>query len=96
MDGELFLLWFTKVFLPNSPADKPRLLIMDNHESHLTLALVDQAKANNVELFCLPPHTTHIYQPLDVGMFRPLKAQFAKTATNLGYANKELIIGKHR
>ncbi|KIM88254.1 hypothetical protein PILCRDRAFT_814163, partial [Piloderma croceum F 1598] len=32
------------------------------------------AEENNIELFCLPPHTTHRTQPLDVGVFGPCDA----------------------
>ena len=31
------------------------------------------ARENNIILFCLPPHTTHRLQPLDVGCFGPLQ-----------------------
>ena len=53
------------------------LLIYDGHGSHIQLEMIDLAKENGVHLFCLPPHMTHILQPLDVGVFRPLsKAWF--------------------
>jgi DDE superfamily endonuclease len=32
------------------------------------------ALENNIHIFCLPPHTTHRLQPLDVGVFGPLQA----------------------
>src|SRR5690606_15907560 len=28
---------------------------------------------HRIKLFCLPPHTTHLLQPLDVGLFAPLQ-----------------------
>lgn len=90
MDGELFLKWFRMVFLKHASKERPLLLTMDNHESHITLALVEEARANNVELFCLPPHTTHLLQPLDVVMFRPLKKSFSELALSLGYVNNHL------
>ena len=34
------------------------------------------AEENNIELFCLPPHTTHRTQPLDVGVFGPLQTHW--------------------
>lgn len=69
---------------------------MDNHESHLSIELIDLAIARNVDLFCLPPHTTHILQPLDVGCFKPLKKEFNDLSLMLGYASTDLIIGKNR
>jgi hypothetical protein len=32
----------------------------------------------NIVLYYLPPHTTHVTQPVDVGLFGPLKAAFRK------------------
>ena len=77
MDGELFQKWFTSVFLPCTAHLRPALLILDGHTSHLTIDLIDLARQNNVILFCLPPHTTHLLQPLDVAIFKSLKAYFS-------------------
>ena len=52
---------------------------MDNHESHISIPLIELAIANNVCLLGLPPHTTHILQPLDVGVFGPLKEPTSPT-----------------
>jgi hypothetical protein len=51
----------------------PILLIYDGHGSHTTLDWVTLARSNSIILFCLPPHTTHRLQPLDVGCFGPLQ-----------------------
>ena len=32
-------------------------------------------------LLCLPPHTCHVLQPLDVGAFKPFKSFFSKVCT---------------
>ncbi|KDR68191.1 hypothetical protein GALMADRAFT_32338, partial [Galerina marginata CBS 339.88] len=45
----------------------------DGHGSHTTLEWINLARANNIILYCLPPHTTHRLQPLDVGCFGPLQ-----------------------
>ena len=73
----LYLEWFRQ-FLQWIPPVRPVLLIQDGHSSHLTIELIELAKANDVHLLCLPAHTTHILQPLDVGIFKPLKAFFSK------------------
>jgi len=46
-----------------------RMLIMDGYGSHLTLEFVDYCQNNNIIPFCLPPHLTHLLQPLDVVVF---------------------------
>ena len=40
--------------------------------------LIELARENNVHLLCLPAHTTHILQPLDVGVFKSFKSNFSK------------------
>ena len=50
-----------------------RLLIMDGYGSHLTYEFYDYAQKHCIELFRLPPHSTHLTQPLDVGCFQPYK-----------------------
>jgi len=50
-----------------------RLLIMDNYGSHLTYEFLQYADLYNIVIFTLPPHSTHLTQPLDVGIFQPMK-----------------------
>ena len=66
--------WFIKVF----PPARPVLLIEDGHGSHISIELIELARANEVYLLCLPAHTTHILQPLDVGVFKSFKTFFSK------------------
>ena len=40
--------------------------------------MIELAIQNNIELFCLPPHTTHKLQPLDVGVFGPLQKAWVR------------------
>ena len=47
--------------------------------------LIEMACANDVTLLCLPVHTSHILQPLDVGMFKSSKPALIKhVATTWG------------
>lgn len=55
--------------------DNPILLLVDNHESHVTIEAVDYARENGIIYLSFPPHTTHRLQPLDVGVFGPFKAK---------------------
>lgn len=50
-----------------------RLLIMDSYSSHLTYEFWSFAKEHKIILFRLPPRSTHLTQPLDVGCFQPFK-----------------------
>ncbi|KIK19723.1 hypothetical protein PISMIDRAFT_658664 [Pisolithus microcarpus 441] len=49
------------------------LLLVDGHNSHYTKEFSDYARENNIHILCYPAHTTHIYQGLNVVIFRPLK-----------------------
>ena len=51
---------------------KHRLLILDGHLSHATLDFVRYCEDHLIIPLCLPPHATHILQPLDVAFFGPL------------------------
>ena len=55
-----------------------RLLVLDGHESHHSVDFEDFCKANNIVPLCMPPHSSHFLQPLDVGCFSPLKASYGK------------------
>ena len=73
MDGELFETWFVQHFLTYAPPSRPLLLLLDGHMSHFSPTFVNKAAEEEVVVFCLPPHSTHKTQPLDKGVFGPLK-----------------------
>ena len=74
--------------------ERPVLLLVDGHKSHMTLELVDLARENNVILFCLPPHTTHALQPLDVSVFKALKAHFSRSLRAVCFTRKDFMVTK--
>ncbi|HEX3643230.1 MAG TPA: hypothetical protein VHV10_18250 [Ktedonobacteraceae bacterium] len=49
-----------------------RLLLLDGHSSHLTWQFLDFCDRSRIIIGLLPPHSTHLLQPLDVGLFGPL------------------------
>jgi hypothetical protein len=60
-----------------------RLLILDGHESHKSLAFQDLCEENKIITLCMPPHASHILQPLDVGCFSPLKRVYKEEIRDL-------------
>jgi hypothetical protein len=60
-----------------------RLLILDGHESHNSLEFKELCKKNNIITLCMPPHASHLLQPLDVGCFAPLKKAYGCQIENL-------------
>jgi hypothetical protein len=55
-----------------------RLLVLDGHESHHSLEFEELCKENNIYTLCMPPHSSHLLQPLDVGCFSPLKRAYSR------------------
>ncbi|XP_060606285.1 uncharacterized protein LOC132758607 [Ruditapes philippinarum] len=75
-NSDVFLNYLTKHFISyaaTTDSDTPTLLLYDGHRSHISLTLAEWAKEHNIILFVLPPHSSHLTQPLDVGIFGPFK-----------------------
>ena len=48
-------------------------MIFDGHGSYITYEFLQYCEDNNIIAFALIPHTSHLCQPLDVGVFQSLK-----------------------
>ncbi|KAH5617394.1 hypothetical protein HBI81_261120 [Parastagonospora nodorum] len=71
-----------------------RLLILDGHESHLNQDFKDYCVENKILTLCMPAHSSHILQPLDVVCFSPLKRKYSQRVRDLArkrvfHINKE-------
>ena len=95
-DMELFNHWLTKLFLPNIPPARPVMLFLDGHSSHYEPDTIRLAMEENVVVFCLPPHTTHVSQPLDISFFRPLKSYWSNACHEYIQKNPGRIITKYQ
>ena len=69
-------------FIPERDPDQHLLLLPDGHKSHISVDLLDWAKAKNIILFILPAHTSHILQPLDVSCYGPYKTYTMLSVTS--------------
>lgn len=94
-NDELGLEWI-KHFHENTKhcKGKWRLLIFDGHSSHRTSEFRDFCLQNCILTLCLPAHTSHILQPLDVSCFGPLKKAYGsqietKMKLGINHINKE-------
>lgn len=58
---------------------RPVILFVDGHKSHLTMAISEWCHNNEIILYALPPNTTHMLQPADVSVFKPMKSEWKKT-----------------
>ncbi|CAK1583497.1 unnamed protein product [Parnassius mnemosyne] len=51
----------------------PVLLLVDGHRSHISYEVSQLCNDNKIILYALHPNATHMIQPADVSVFRPLK-----------------------
>lgn len=62
----------------NVSKERPGLLILDNHRSHLGLEVVNLAEENGLNIVTFPPHFSHRLQALDVSVFGPFKTFYGR------------------
>jgi len=68
-----------------------RLLIIDGHGSHLQLPVHEFCDENRIILACMPPHSTHLLQPLDVGCFQPLQHYYSHEIDDIVSGSQGLV-----
>ena len=69
--------WLCRCFEPSTQKkahSRYRLLVCDGHDSHITAKFVEYCMDHKIILMVLPPHTSHLLQPLDVGVFGSVKS----------------------
>jgi hypothetical protein len=59
------------------PITEHAVLLIDDHSTHNTEAFTLELQKHNIKIITLPPHSTHILQPLDHQFFKVLKAHLA-------------------
>lgn len=57
-------------------ATNPVLLILDNHQSHISIDALQFCQQHHITVLSLPPHCSHKLQPLDRSVFGPLKKSY--------------------
>jgi DDE superfamily endonuclease len=62
---------------PRTTGSQP-LLILDGHGSHVSPEFVEYAEQHNIVPLYFPPHSTHHFQPLDVGLFSSLAKAYKR------------------
>ncbi|EEA18548.1 pogo transposable element, putative [Talaromyces marneffei ATCC 18224] len=78
---EIGIRWLQKHFIPHTTSrtkSRYRMLILDGHGSHLTAQFDRICAENNIITVCMPPHSSHLLQPLDVSCFSVLKRQYGR------------------
>lgn len=64
-----------------------RLLIVDGHSSHATPEFDQYCAEHKIISLCMPAHSSHLLQPLDVSCFSPLKTAYGGEVSELARAH---------
>ena len=88
IDQELFDLWFDH-FLCYAPSTRPLLMMMDGHSLHYCPSVIFTVL---LKVKALPPNTTHLMQPLDKGIYGPLKVKWRKVCHEFLVQNPGKIV----
>ncbi|XP_044715054.1 DDE superfamily endonuclease domain-containing protein [Hirsutella rhossiliensis] len=86
-----------KVFIPRTQPPDPserRLLVLDGHGSHETVDFMYLCYQHQIHLLFLPPHTSHVLQPLDLSVFSALKHYYRKQVGFLSLLTDSSPVGK--
>ncbi|XP_072401138.1 uncharacterized protein [Diabrotica undecimpunctata] len=76
METTVFRNYFENSFLKFIGSERPVLVIYDGHASHLGADVINIAVENHITILKLPPHTSHVLQPLDLCVFKSLKTRW--------------------
>jgi hypothetical protein len=69
-------------------------LFVDGHTSHINLELAELCKSENIILYCLLEHASHILQPCDVALFSPLKKHWRDAVRDYQCKNPGEFVSK--
>lgn len=81
MTSRVFYGYIANSLLPvlrESNVKCPVLFLIDGHKSHISYEVSQLCNNNKIILYSLHPNSTHIIQPADVSVFRPLKNSWKK------------------
>ena len=87
---EVFLDHFNKY----ASQDRPVVLLVDSVSSHISMSAFENAKKNGILLYRIIPNATHLMQPLDKGVFGPLKQRWYQVVRAHSREHPGIAIGK--
>jgi hypothetical protein len=98
MSATLFQQYITTVLIPfidrvrtnDQFAGKPAILLMDNCLIHTRPEVLKALREHNVKVITFPPHTTQVFQTLDLSLFGVLKR---KLQYKLPLGNDDQVLG---
>ena len=94
INTELFEGWLVEHFVEKTVFARPLFLLLNRHSTHYQPQAVRFAMEHDIIVLCLPPHTSHESQPLDTGVFAPLKTQWSQVCHDFYQKNPGRVITK--
>ncbi|CAG4949152.1 unnamed protein product [Colias eurytheme] len=85
MTCEAFFEFVADIFYPwliKNEITLPVILFVDGHISHLSLQTSQFCEEKGIVLVALYPNATHLIQPMDVAVFKPLKEAWRRHVQN--------------
>lgn len=87
INKEIFHLWIREQFIPNvnkirqqhNCPSQSALLLIDSHNSRDDAETIQLCTDNNILAFTFPAHSSHLLQPLDLGVNKSLKDQLRES-----------------
>ena len=71
-------------------------IFLDGHSTHHCHETLTYCSANQIELICIPPHTSHRLQPLDTHFNAPLKRRWTRLISDFLREEKSLKINRYQ
>lgn len=82
MESDIFAYYFVKSFLKFCGPERPVLLIYDGHTTHVDERVIKSAIESQITIILkLPPHSSHLLQPMDLAVFKSLKSSWNQKLT---------------
>ena len=94
INTEQFYGWVANHFIPNIPPARPVILLIDGHSSHIDLHTSKLCRDNDIHLFRLPPHTSHVIQPCDKYFFASFKKNWINEVSDFGILHPGVNVTK--
>lgn len=72
METDIFYNYMAKILIPALGEERPVLIVF----THVDTKVIEMPIKNDVTIIKLPPHTSHLLQPLDVAVFKSFKTKW--------------------
>ena len=95
MKAETFFEFIANGYVPyleEHEIQRPVVLFVDGHKTHLTMQVPQYCEDHEVILYLLPPNTTHMLQPADVAVFKPLKSYWREKVHQFQRENVNAVV----